>query len=386
MFPLIKTRRALVACAVVPLLASGACSSADSDSSASDGLPATLTLTSVKDLTGPAGYAGLLTRKGGDIAVQEINDSGYLGETKVELQVEDTQSKNQEAAILATKAVRSKSPVLLGPLLSSACLVMSPIVQNGKLPTIYTQASAPGINIGKYIYRATVPGDQLVSKLGPFLDNRGVKSIGLIYDTDVPTDAEFAENTVPRFAKKYGMDIVASKGVLTSNNDFTAIASELARKQPDAVGIMVAGAQHVTIVKQLREAGYEGQFFGQIGAGGGNLKPLGKLADGFVWGSDFNVEMSGPGTENFKKLWEEKYPGEVPTNFAAQGYDQVWFAVRAIKEANSTDREKVLQGLEKVAADGFDGAVGRVTFKDRDEQVEGVIVEWRDGKEVIVEE
>ena len=50
---------------------------------------------------------------------------------------------------------------------------------------------------------------------------------------------------------------------MTSVNDFTAIASKVADENPDAVGIMLVGAQHVTVIKQLRQAGYEGQFFAQ---------------------------------------------------------------------------------------------------------------------------
>ena len=34
---------------------------------------------------------------------------------------------------------------------------------------------------------------------------------------------------------------------------------------------------------------------------------------------------------------------------------------------------------------GFDGAAGNVTFENRDARVPGVLVEWRDGKENVIQ-
>jgi hypothetical protein len=37
-----------------------------------------------------------------------------------------------------------------------------------------------------------------------------------------------------------------------------------------------------------------------------------------------------------------------------------------------------------VAKTGFEGAVGKVTFENRIEQVPGVLVEWENGKETLL--
>jgi hypothetical protein len=44
----------------------------------------------------------------------------------------------------------------------------------------------------------------------------------------------------------------------------------------------------------------------------------------------------------------------------------------------------VLAALQNVAATGFEGAAGDVTFKDRIEQGPFLLVKWENGKEVLL--
>jgi branched-chain amino acid transport system substrate-binding protein len=115
--------------------------------------------------------------------------------------------------------------------------------------------------------------------------------------------------------------------------------------------------------------------------GGGVLKPLGKSADGIFWATDFAASQSGPGAQKFVQAYA-KYGRGTPSNFSAEGYDAVWLAARALKDAGSVDRAKVLASLVKVADAGFEGALGSVKFVDRSEIAPGVLVQWSGGKEV----
>ena len=93
-----------------------------------------------------------------------------------------------------------------------------------------------------------------------------------------------------------------------------------------------------------------------------------------VWPSNFSARSEVP-TQEFVKAYEEKY-GELPNNYAAEGYDAVWLLARGIKEANSADRVAIREGIAKVAAEGFDGAQGpqlreqRRPCRGRDRQLE----------------
>ena len=138
-----------------------------------------------------------------------------------------------------------------------------------------------------------------------------------------------------------------------------------------------------TIRYQLKQKGYDGEIIGMTTMGAGNLETAGEDAAGVVWPSNFSARSEVPSTQEFVKAYEEKY-GELPNNYAAEGYDAVWLLARGIKEANSADRVAIREGIAKVAAEGFDGAQGPLSFENNDVRVEGVIASWNGSEEVVV--
>jgi branched-chain amino acid transport system substrate-binding protein len=117
---------------------------------------------------------------------------------------------------------------------------------------------------------------------------------------------------------------------------------------------------------------------------GGVLTPLGSAANGIVYFTDYTAGLPGAVNKTFTSLYAKMYGGGLPSDYAAEGYDAVWVAARALKLADSTDRTKVLAALQSVAATGFEGAAGDITFKDRIEQGPFLLVKWENGKEVLL--
>lgn len=359
----------------------GATTGASGGAAGGGSLPAKVSVTAIEDLTGAAGYAGLLTQNGMNVAVSEINSTKFLGSTTLSVDYRDDASNTQQAAALANTAVLSDTPMIFGPVASTSALAISPITQRGGLPTIFTQANADGINIGNYIYRATATQLQFSPIVGPYLNSKGVKSLAFIYQSDNATSASFATSLVPAFASKFGMKITQTTGELGTAADFTATVSKSIKDSPDAIGECGVGAFNTGVIKQLRAAGYKGIIFACSGAGGGVLDPLGSVANGVVWATDYSANLNNPVNTKFSALYKAAY-SKSPSNFAAEGYDAVWFFARALKSSNSATRAGVLKGLETIASQGFSGALGNVTFKGRDEQVDGVIVAYQNGTEV----
>jgi len=385
-------QRVAVACAVVPVVVVSACgSSTSSGQGGSDGLPSSLELTAIQDLTGVAGFAGVPTREGAELALDEINDTKFLGDTKLSLKYSDTGSKPGESAALATKAVSSSTPILLGPLVSTVGQVMSPILERGKLPTIYTQMSADGVNIGPYTYRATTPGAVLFEDMGTYLDAKGIKTVSTIFASDNDSGKFYGESLIPGWSKKFGMQLKSQTAVLTSTTDFTALATKVVKENPDAIGVLLVGGQYPAAIKQIRGLGYKGLIFAAIGACCGTLTPIGSTADGVIWPSayvatDDAAQAQGEVGKNFLALYKKKFGADrLPSNFHADGYDSMWLIARVLKDADSTDRAKVLASLEKITKAGYEGSIGDITFEKRDQRSKAVIAEWRDGKETIAQ-
>ena len=232
----------------------------------------------------------------------------------------------QIAAEAASTAVNSSAPLTFGPVDTAVSLAMAPIVQRGKLPTIFTQSGGPGVNAGDYTYIATTPGQELIDRtLGAYLKAKGVRTLAILSNTDNPAAVQTAQ-TLVEFCTQNGIKAVSAADVPSTTTDFTAIASRAVSAKPAAVYLLLFGSQNVTAIRQLRADGYTGMIVGTDGLAGGVLTPLGSAANGVVYF----------------------------TNYTA-GF---WFAARALKLANSTDRPKVLAALESVATTGFEARRG----------------------------
>jgi branched-chain amino acid transport system substrate-binding protein len=352
-------------------------------SSSKSTLPASISLTAVQDLSGTAGVPGQEAQKGMKVAMEEINSTGFLGTSKIDIKFQDSASTPTTGASLFTQAVSGDTPLIFGSVSSGTAVAEAPVAQRGKLPTIFTQAGSPGIvDAGEYIYRATPVQSSYIDITGQYMQKKGYKKVAMLVATDIPTLTGL-QKSFTDMSTKYGYTVVATEQTTSKATDLSAQLSKIAGQKPDAVVILALAGQNPTVITQLRAAGFTGAIIGQQGMGGGVLKPLGAAANGIVWATDFNAQQTSAGAQKFAKLFQASQ-GSTANNFAAEGYDAVWLAARAIKAAGSVSRDAVLAGLVKVSNEGFEGALGTIKFKDRDEVASGVLVTMKDGVEIPV--
>lgn len=369
---------------IVAALAAGCSASPETTAPESGGLPAKLELQAIQDLSGTSGPGGVTTQEGMQIAVAEINELDFLGGTELSITWSDSATDPTKAANAMTQAVATGSPIIFGSFTSGTALAEAPIAQRAGVPTIFTQAGAKGVlDAGDVIYRATPLQTSYFANLTlGHLKDQGAKRVAAIYDTDVPTIVDLFE-VFRESADEYGYEIVAAEATTSQTIDVSSQITKILETDPDAIFVNVLLAHNVQVIQQLRQSGYDGLIVAQQGAGGGVLAPLGDLADGVVLATDYNALSDIPESKNFAERYEAEF-GRAPGNFAAEGYDAVWFAARALLEAQSIDRGEVLAALAKVAQAGFKGALGDVTFDGRQEVTPGVLVMIQDGIEVPV--
>jgi branched-chain amino acid transport system substrate-binding protein len=348
------------------------------DTGSTTGLPSDIKILSTTDLTGAAAFAGIAQLKGAQLAVQEINDQKYLGTSKITLVSKDTAGNAQTAASQVTEGIADSATVgLLGTVSSAQTIAVAPIVQQGKLPTLFTQSGSPGTIVGNYTFRATAPFPSYYTIALDYLKTKNVKKIAIIYNSASPTLQETGEKVIPDNAKKYGYTVTSSTAVTGTTTDFSAAISKALADKPDVVSILLVGAANPTAATQLRQAGYSGLVLANPGASAGNLKPAGAAGSNWIWPTDFStLQPAGDVGKKFITSYKTKYPTEVPLNYAAEGYDAMWMFARAIKAEGKADRVSIQAGLDKVAKEGYEGAVGKITYKDRDEVVTGILVGW----------
>jgi branched-chain amino acid transport system substrate-binding protein len=373
------------------MVSMAACGSGDDNtgggSGSSGGLPAEIKVISSNPETGPAAFAGLAANKGYEVAIDEINSTGYLGSSKIVLEKQDTAGKIPTAAQQATQAVADKDvAAVFGSVSSQESVAQAPIADKSKMPIIFTQAGSEGVVIGPYTYRVTPPMSSYYPRIEGFIKAQGIKRMGIIYTAVAPTLKEIGEKTIPGMAQSAGFEVVASIATQATTQDFTAPIQQVLRSNPDGIAILQIGASNPTAMTQLRQAGWTKPVLGNSGASAGNLKPAGAAGAGMTWVVDYSALNKTPESDKFVTQYQKKFPGETPLNYAAEAYDPAWLLARGIKESNSADRTAIQEGMAKVVATGFTGAMGELKFEGNDLRLPGVVVQWDGTKEVLVPE
>jgi branched-chain amino acid transport system substrate-binding protein len=220
---------------------------------------------------------------------------------------------------------------------------------------------------------------------GRYLQSKSVKSVAILYDSDVPTDADQATKEMPALAKQYGFSIVGTQAVSSTTTDLSSSVSKLVDKKPEAIGLFLSSLQNKVGVSAVHNSGFSGVVFGGQGLGGNVLKGQGPAAEGVVWATDFSPRVSTPEVQKLIASYKTvSGTSELPTNYTAEGYDAAWFLARAVKASSDASRSGILKGLNTVATQGFTGALGNVRFAGHAELSPGVLVGWVNNAEVPV--
>lgn len=350
------------------------------------GIANEIKLSGIYDTTGPIAYAGVGASKGINLAIEEIEEQGFLGE-EVDLTFEETDSANEieRASSEVSRAVADQEVMaLFGPVAGQQAATVAPMVEQAGLPTIFNQAGSEGVVIGDYTFRATAPMWSYYDIVAEYLAEQGLTDVAVIYNGTFPTFAEIGQKEFPKLAEENGLTITDSYTVQSNTQDFTPQTQEIASKNPDAVVMLLIAPQSVTALTQLSQAGYDGQVMATSVQASGNVASAGKHAEGLIYPVDFSAAQEDELAVSFIEAFEEKYD-EAPDQYAAEGYDSMWWLARGIKASGDSSREGIQKGMAQVASEGFDGVMGALTFEGNDVRVPGLLVEWDGSEEHLVE-
>jgi branched-chain amino acid transport system substrate-binding protein len=345
----------------------------------------TIRVALIKDQTGPAAYVGTEARRGAEIAIQEIEESGIIGDTTFELVVSDPAGSAQTAASQVTSAANDQTiRVLLGPIIADQATAVAPIAENGGLPTVFSQAGSDGVVVGPYTYRVTPPLKTFFNRTVDYLAEQGVETLGVLWSSDNPTLTEMAEEVLPPLAEAAGIEIVAANAVTGQTQDLAAPVAATVSSSPDAIALLNLAPQITNAIEQVDRTGYDGIIISNPAAAAGLAQATTDLADGVVWSTNFQWSADLPEAQALTERFEAEF-GEHPTNYAAEGYDSMWWVAHALAETGCDSRDSIREGLESVAAAGFSGAQGELRFEGHDARIDGFMVRWEAGQVELVE-
>ncbi|HUQ47658.1 MAG TPA: ABC transporter substrate-binding protein [Gemmatimonadaceae bacterium] len=304
------------------------------------------------------GY-GVMSRRGIDLAVDEINRAGGIHGTPLKVLARDDDASGSRATEIAQEFVSDPSILaVVGHINSGAMLAAAPIY-DGQLSAVATTASSPDLSgVSKWTFRV-ISSDSLngvilarfASRIGG--NSAELKNVSILYENDA-----YGRGLADSFRKAFRGTLV-SFDPISEDVDAEPFVSFFKARQP---GIVFVAGREKSALKILREAkrqGFNAVFIG--GDGWQSIVSDTAASEGAYVGTSFNAEDPSPNVQRFVKAFQSKYSTR-PDAFAALAYD----ATRLIAEAlakKGRDRRGVREYLASLnSSNSFDGVTGPVYF------------------------
>lgn len=345
-------------------------------------------ISAVIDETGPGGFAGSPSKKGVELAVEEINAAGGIGGRKIVVDYTDSATNATQATQAITSAAANQDvDALIYGVIGSTALGLGPAAQSAGVPLVLLQAALPqAMEAGDFIFRTTYEQREFTGNVLTYWQQKGVKSISIVAHEDSASGMNLLKNFFIPEAEKRGFEVNPTHLARTTDSDYTSQAQAIIAEKPDAVYNQILGTPIVTIIQTLRNLGYKGEIGASVATAGGVLAPLGELANGVVYPNTFSYATKEPAGAAFAKAYEAKFNAKA-NNFAADGYDAVRLIAEGAKKAGKeVTRASLQKGMLAVTEEGLKGSPTKdpLVFVKRAASGSGVLVRWQDGGETLV--
>ncbi|MER7547288.1 branched-chain amino acid ABC transporter substrate-binding protein [Spirillospora sp. NPDC127506] len=334
----------------------------------------------VVPLSGASADIGPYMKNGAQMAVDEINARGGVHGRTLRLRAEDGACDPKTAVAAASKLVAAKIAVSVGGYCSGATLPTLPVFDRAKIPMIIPAANSTELveQRLKHVFLLNGTGDQQALAAMSWMSKSGAKKVAVLHD-NTSYSKDIATRTAAALDEPGGPEKTGLDAVNPGESDYSANIANVLKANPDFIYWTGYYQEGGLLVRQFRQAGYEGDFM--VGDGSVDAK-LVKIAGERAAEGVYATMTQTPGTIEGAGGWIAAYKrkfGSDPGPYSTQSYDAVRVAAEAVTKAGGTDGDKVAKQLE--AIDGFPIFSGPLRFTPRHTLSNGgfVILVVKDG-------
>ena len=311
----------------------------------------------MESLTGPGETYGTVANQAKQLAVDEINAAGGVNGRMIELVVEDSKCGAQDAITAYNKLTDVDGvKIILGTSCSGAMLGAAPLAESDGVVLFSGLATNPDIaTAGDYIFRTSMSDAQLGVDTGNLMWADGIRNVATM--TELTDYAEGVRRTTAAQFEKRGGQIIGEERYASDVTDFRTQLTKLLTADPDAIHIAAQSEfSGGTVVKQLRELGYDGPVYGEVVVVGATaLEIAGDSANGVK----AVVADLDPGNSKAKQVitnFKEKYDYITLAWYIGSAYDDVYITAECLKQ---TEDDQDADGFRDCLYDiTWSGAIG----------------------------
>ena len=287
-------------------------------------------------LTGGAAIYGNAAKNGAEIAAEEIN---ALGGIQIELKYEDD-THDAEKAINAYNTLKDWGmQISLGSVTSKPCEATSAETYDDRIFALTPSASSVAVVDGKdNMFQMCFTDPNQGSASAQYITDKGLASkVAVIWKNDDVYSKGIYETFMAK-AAELGLEVVSDTTFNDGNaTDFSVQIADAQSKGAELVFLPMYYDAASLILTQAAKIGYAPKYFGVDGMDG-ILSLEGfdtALAEGVILLTPFNADSADEKTASFVAKYQEKF-GEIPNQFAADGYDCVYAYYQALTNAGCT--------------------------------------------------
>lgn len=337
-------------------------------------------------LSGAREATGKSTREGAELLKEHVNSKGgvTVGGKQYNLEyVFVDNDSNPQGAINATLKLITQHKVLgiVGPNASSNAIPAGGICESFKTPMVSPTSTNPKTTLDRaYVFRACFLDNFQGEVMASFsIDELKAEKAAVLYNIASAYPKGLAEFFKSAFEGKKGpSSVVAFEDFLSNEKDLTSHLDRIAASGADVLFIPQYAHEIPDIVKQARERGWQKDILGGDAWESSDLLPkCGTNCQGLYFSSHFGAVGAKGKTLEFVEEYKAK-TGQLPTGYAALGYDAAKLLVTAIAAMEElgpdllTNREEIKTNLAKIK--GFEGVSGTLDMNEAGNPLKSAVV------------
>ena len=340
---------------------------------------------------------GIAGRWGFEAAIEDINKAGGIMGRKVVGVIRDDQGTPPKAIQTVQELIDSeKVSGIVGPANSGNALAWLHIPQQKKVPVVVPIGTATEITTRyakesqNYLYRISMVDREQVALLGAYAVKASKdKKIAILADSTGYGQGGIKDAT--DILALHGVKPVAVEKYGPKDTDMTSQLNKIKAAGADTVIIYGIADGAAQVLRSMEKINYMPITLGTWG----NLSSLfpkmagGKLSEHLIMAASTTEDTSAK-TKALGERVRVNFPTLTTFPCSAQAYDSVMLLAAAMKQANSTDGEKVAAALENLSK--TEGVIKTYDKPFNKANHEGLnvgdfyLARWKDGRVVRFED
>jgi branched-chain amino acid transport system substrate-binding protein len=309
--------------------------------------------------TGGSSSMGVSMRDGVRLATKEINTSGGVLGRQIELIERDDQADNARGISIAQELVNKEKVVAdVGYINTGVALAAQRIFQEAKIPVFNNVATGSLVTHqfdkepANYVFRNAARDEiQAPMIVAEAVDKRGFKKVAILHDST--NYGELGQKDLTKALAAKNITPVAVEKFNIKDTDMTSQLLKAKEAGAEVILTYAIGPELAQIANGMAKLGWKKPIIGSWTLSMANfIDTAGKNGEGALMPQTFIQEANTAKRKAFIDAYLKEFKPknnriDSPVS-AAQGYDSIYLLAAAIKQAGTTDGEKIREALENL--------------------------------------